>query len=1067
MKKTMKRMMAYLLVFAMILSLDPAGVAAAARADVKLSKKSVILKKGKKTNVAVKAAKDCEIRKIRITKNSKKKVASVKVRKNKLRVTAKQKGTAKVTVAVSYRKGAKVQTKKLRLTVKVKNAAAVRITPKPVKSTKPSATPGPTSTPDNRVTRGNWIKTLCEEMSIDVSGIQADAVDYDFADIENYSGALQIEAAYRYGLLPVENDVQDVPYFYPVNMLTRDYMAYTLSRALGFKFDGELISCTDIGNARYQQEVSNVVKAGIMTLSGNTFSPNAYVTKEEVEQVKKKIREWNASADLSGKAEYDKSTYAAGVKDNSDCSGYTVEQDADGYTLQFEEDNAPALAQGDITILGANEEHPEGIALKVTEVTGNATYTCVAPDVEEVYTNIDLLGQGEVDYRNVKPADDDITVSYDAPEQTEEPSTSTQSLKGKNLKAIGGTFKPEDVKFTFDLGEGKTITDNLKLKGKVTVTIPEITALLDANVSLSKGLSVKELTLSMTHQIDIAGGLYWAVADSGQSLQDGNYENDIQGILHKAQGSNFEAGRLDLGIVPIHVAYGLGINIHFFAEISLKGEVSITYSINGTEGIQYKDNMFRTIFNFADTLSLFEVAGTGSLQIGLAVDLAFMEVFDVVGVTFQAGPAFNVKLTPHVFATDALVCANASLYLAAKITLDQETIVGEFLKTVLHVTVEHELLKDNENNPLRLNFHMENLKKVSKCTFGAGTITGNVVDSDSGRPIANAMVRVYLRDKDGSDLQIRKKFTDKTGSYRFDNLTDGTYTIVVTATGYKECRIDDVAVVKNSVNTADTARMIRRDNGQGQLKFKVVSAVTGEDLTGWDYEISTTNTYSNMADIKGTSTDAQFLQNVECGNYVVKISKEDYISTTQNINVLKGANRTVTIALSPKFTTIGDDDAIRFVLTWGEEPADLDSHVFIKNAAGGVVGHVYYSNKEYEDDNTSVNLDVDDRESYGPETITLEKTSDDYTYSYYVYDYTNEESSTSDLLSLSSAKGSVYAGSKLLYSFHVPYSRSGTAWKLFDYTPSNGGLTIYNQMGWSTSSLEFGDSVDWDSSNDD
>ena len=52
MKKKMKRMMAYLLVFAMILSLDPAGAAAAARADVKLSKKSVTLKKGKKTNVA-------------------------------------------------------------------------------------------------------------------------------------------------------------------------------------------------------------------------------------------------------------------------------------------------------------------------------------------------------------------------------------------------------------------------------------------------------------------------------------------------------------------------------------------------------------------------------------------------------------------------------------------------------------------------------------------------------------------------------------------------------------------------------------------------------------------------------------------------------------------------------------------------------------------------------------------------------------------------------------------------------------------------------------------------------
>ena len=113
------------------------------------------------------------------------------------------------------------------------------------------------------------------------------------------------------------------------------------------------------------------------------------------------------------------------------------------------------------------------------------------------------------------------------------------------------------------------------------------------------------------------------------------------------------------------------------------------------------------------------------------------------------------------------------------------------------------------------------------------------------------------------------------------------------------------------------------------------------------------------------------------------------------------------------------------------------------------------------DENTSVNLDVDDRDSYGPETITIAKASNDYTYSYYVYDYTNEDCEGVKELSLSSAKVSVYAGEKLLYAFNVPYNRNATAWKVFDYNPSTGQLVIHNQLGDSDCGEEFGKDIQW------
>ena len=44
---------------------------------------------------------------------------------------------------------------------------------------------------------------------------------------------------------------------------------------------------------------------------------------------------------------------------------------------------------------------------------------------------------------------------------------------------------------------------------------------------------------------------------------------------------------------------------------------------------------------------------------------------------------------------------------------------------------------------------------------------------------------------------------------------------------------------------------------------------------------------------------------------------------------------------------------------------------------------------------TGANLDIDDRTSYGPETITIETYDVTKTYLLYVHDYTNRDSSSS------------------------------------------------------------------------
>lgn len=61
---------------------------------------------------------------------------------------------------------------------------------------------------------------------------------------------------------------------------------------------------------------------------------------------------------------------------------------------------------------------------------------------------------------------------------------------------------------------------------------------------------------------------------------------------------------------------------------------------------------------------------------------------------------------------------------------------------------------------------------------------------------------------------------------------------------------------------------------------------------------------------------------------------------------------------------------MRIVLTWGDYPSDLDSHLVGPSPYGSF--HVYYDDKNaYYDGVLYNNLDVDDTDSYGPETTSV------------------------------------------------------------------------------------------------
>lgn len=140
----------------------------------------------------------------------------------------------------------------------------------------------------------------------------------------------------------------------------------------------------------------------------------------------------------------------------------------------------------------------------------------------------------------------------------------------------------------------------------------------------------------------------------------------------------------------------------------------------------------------------------------------------------------------------------------------------------------------------------------------------------------------------------------------------------------------------------------------------------------------------------------------------------------------------MTYAISPAMTSL---DGMRVVLSWGEKPFDLDSHLIFPG------GHIYFDSKE----GTDANLDVDDTDSYGPETVTISKKHFGESYIYAVQDYSNKGLPNSNYLSASKAKVFVYVGSSLVRSYSVPAGKRGNIWTMFKLNP-NGEFEDINSV---------------------
>ncbi len=319
--------------------------------------------------------------------------------------------------------------------------------------------------------------------------------------------------------------------------------------------------------------------------------------------------------------------------------------------------------------------------------------------------------------------------------------------------------------------------------------------------------------------------------------------------------------------------------------------------------------------------------------------------------------------------------------------------------------------KEPENHPAAVPtiFGGTNAENYRFADAAAGTLSGKVSSADDRNlAIEGAHINIFK----GTALQ-QTVTSNASGNYSV-NLPTGDYRLEITADGYLQFTAY-AAVTENENTYLETFLMVEGSEGEnGVAAGKITNAVTGAGVGGVTLQVRSGWNNSTEGDVLATVSTADsgdYSVELPLGNYTLIASKEGFVSTQINIVV---SRTTATLTQNGSISPIGTGDSYRIVLTWGENPRDLDSHVQGKLSNGSSF-HVYYSNKSARDGDTEVcNLDVDDTSSYGPETITLNTTSD-APYYYYIYRYAG-----SGTVAASGAKITVYRGETQVAVYNVP-----------------------------------------------
>ncbi|MCQ2501396.1 MAG: carboxypeptidase regulatory-like domain-containing protein, partial [Lachnospiraceae bacterium] len=328
-----------------------------------------------------------------------------------------------------------------------------------------------------------------------------------------------------------------------------------------------------------------------------------------------------------------------------------------------------------------------------------------------------------------------------------------------------------------------------------------------------------------------------------------------------------------------------------------------------------------------------------------------------------------------------------------------------------------------------------------KLVSSNGQIAGSVAAYDTGSPLVNATV-TYTNQETGA---VKTSYSNTDGSFG-RKLEEGNYTVEVSAYGYLTEVIEDIEINVGQTTYLEASVMLHpvTDSIITGMITDATNACPIENAEirfrlNHNNKSGNTLAYEDGAEVVVTTNAEGYYEfdKLPAGYYTMEVQADNYVTTYRNI-IATGDGISQDVALSP---ILGDSE-LRIVLTWGENPRDLDSHLVGPKANGDGNFHIYYSNKTYSaGDTLYADLDLDDVDSYGPETTTLHETSNGMYY-FYVHHFAGSQH-----ISTSGAQVKVYKDDQLVATYNAPTDQGNDIyWNVFTYDPSTGTITTVNTI---------------------
>ena len=241
----------------------------------------------------------------------------------------------------------------------------------------------------------------------------------------------------------------------------------------------------------------------------------------------------------------------------------------------------------------------------------------------------------------------------------------------------------------------------------------------------------------------------------------------------------------------------------------------------------------------------------------------------------------------------------------------------------------------------------------------------------------------------------------------------------------------------------------------GRLKIRGKNAVKPEEPIEAKMKVKFA---SDGKEIEGDPNSGILVSHLSPGTHTINTDTLGfYLYEKEDVKVSEGETTEVEIPLIPRLT---QNEAARIVLTWDKDPKDLDSHLFLPKNNELNTQHIYYPAKHMKasvGNTLAVVLDVDDTDSYGPETITIYNTINGL-YKYGIYHF----SGSGSIGSTSKAEIKLFTHNDEIQKFSAPNDCEKKWWYVFDLRingievqilPKNGCLTP-EQMGWQVGKKE-------------